>query len=62
VHIEIHNVEHVGNRLLLDLEYDEEFYSIVAKVLGKKNVTQAQVQRYILNVIKKLDWDSVIRS
>lgn len=44
-----------GEKIVLEMEYDEEFADTIAKVFGVKTISDEQIEDFVTMVLENLD-------
>jgi hypothetical protein len=53
--LEIKQAIDKGNKIVLKMEYDQEFADTIAKVCGVRYATERQVEKFVTTVIENMD-------
>ena len=53
--LEITDATDKGEKIVLHMEYDEEFAETIAKVFGVENISDEQVEELVTMILENLD-------
>ncbi len=53
--LEINEAIDKGDRIILKMEYDQEFADTIAKICGVKYISEKQIQMFVTTMIENMD-------